>query len=219
LRQQPLRGAVVGLAIEREPEVVDDVIVSRVHQGFARQLRQLADEGPVQLARVTAVVAVAGAGVEQRIPAEQRRRVGMRQQADVAHGMPRGVERLQLDALADLDRVAGGEPAIDSRDALRRIPMRQQPGAGGRDHGAIAAGMVAVLVRVQDLGDLPTVLLRRGQTLLVIQGIDRQRLARVRADDEVVEVAIRVGGPDLMDDHGGSLASGARLGPMRRVNA
>jgi hypothetical protein len=41
---------------------------------------------------MTAVVAVAGAGVEERIAAEERRPVAMRPQADVAEGVARRIE-------------------------------------------------------------------------------------------------------------------------------
>ena len=46
-----------------------------------------------------------------------------------------------------------------------------------RDHGRVAAGMVAVLVRVQDLRDVPAFVLGGVQALLVIQRIDGERLA------------------------------------------
>ena len=98
---------------------------------------------------MTAVVAVAGARIEQGIPAKQRGRVGVRQQAYVTHGMPGGIERFELDGLADLDDVPGAKRAIDARNALTGILVRQQLGAGRCDHGAIAAGMIAVLVRIQ----------------------------------------------------------------------
>ncbi len=122
----------------------------------------------------------------------------------MTHGVPGGIERFELDGLADLDDVPGAKPAIDTRNALTGILVRQQLGAGRSDHGAVAAGMIAVLVRIQNLSDLPAVLLGRGQALLMIQRIDGQRFTRFRAGDQVVEVAIRVRGPDLFDDHGGS---------------
>jgi hypothetical protein len=80
--------------------------------------------------------------------------------------------------------------------------MRQDPGAGLPDHCLVSARMVAVFVRVQDLGDIPALFLRRIEALLMIQGVDGQGLAGVAAGDEVVEIAVRVAGPDLFDDHG-----------------
>jgi hypothetical protein len=40
----------------------------------------------------------------------------------------------------------------------------------------------------------------------VIEGIDGKRLAGFAARDEIVEIAVSVGGPDLLDDRGGFLA-------------
>jgi hypothetical protein len=62
--------------------------------------------------------------------------------------------------------------------------------------------MVAMFVRVQDLGDVPPFFLGGLQTLFMIQGVDGQGLAGFAAGDEVVEIAVGVGGPDLFDYHG-----------------
>ena len=58
-----------GSRVEREAQVVLDVVVARVDARVVGQPRELLDEGLVQLRRVAAVVAVAGAGVEQRVAA------------------------------------------------------------------------------------------------------------------------------------------------------
>src|SRR5580658_16327 len=79
--------------------------------------------------------------------------------------------------------------------------MGQHPGMGRRDQAGIAAGVVAVLVSVQDLGDGPALRTRRGLAQAPLQRIDRQRLAGLRAGDEIVEIAVIVGGPDAFDDH------------------
>ena len=49
-------------------------------------------------------------------------------------------------------------------------------------------------------GDLPALLLRLGEALLVVERIDRKRLAAFGAGHEVVDL-----GPDALDDHRGSL--------------
>ena len=54
---------------------------------------------------------------------------------------------------------------------------------------------------VEDLGDRPALGLRRREAFLVIERIDRQRLAGFGAGDKVVEIAAGVTGPDLFDDH------------------
>src|SRR5256886_13797776 len=83
LPEQLRRVLVGGLAIERELEVARQVLVAGEHARLVRQARELCDEAVVQLLRVPAVETVAGAGVEQRVAAEQRRLLRARQQADV----------------------------------------------------------------------------------------------------------------------------------------
>ena len=58
------------------------------------------------------------------------------------------------------------------------IPVREDRGAGALDHGGVTARMIAMLVRVQDLGDREALVLRGLQALLVVEGIDRERLTR-----------------------------------------
>ena len=120
----------------------------------------------------------------------------------MAHRVTRRIEHFQLHRLADLDDVARPEPSIDTGNALPRVLVCEQLGAGRRNHSAVAAGVIAVLMRVQDLRDLPAVIFGRGQAFLMIQRIDGERFAGVGIDDEVVKVAVVVGGPDLLDDHG-----------------
>jgi hypothetical protein len=55
--------------------------------------------------------------------------------------------------------------------------------------------VVAVLVRVEDLGDGPALVLGGLETLLVVEGIDGKRLAGLAARDQVVEIAVGVRGP------------------------
>src|SRR5690606_35908480 len=56
-------------------------------------------------------------------------------------------------------------------------------------------------VGIHDLADFPSALPGRRQALLVIQRIDGEGLAAVRAGDEVIEVPPGVGGPDPLYDH------------------
>jgi len=125
LRKHFIRLLIAWFAIERKAEIVLDVVVTGIDQGCVRQFRQLAGERLVELVRMTAVVTIAGARVEQRIAAKQRGRIGVRKQANVAHCMPRGVERLQFDGLADLDDVAHSQAAIHSGNFCRRLCVRQ----------------------------------------------------------------------------------------------
>ena len=58
------------------------------------------------------------------------------------------------------------------------------------DHRRVAAGVVAVLVRVEDLRDFQPAAFAAREALLMVQRIDRQRLAGFGAGDQIVEVAI-----------------------------
>jgi hypothetical protein len=144
---------------------------------------------------------VAGARVEQRVAAKQCRPVGVREQADVAHGVAGRIQRFQLDRLTDLHHVAGLQPHVLAGDLVPGPVMGQHLGAGRTHHGLVAADMVAVLVRVEDLGYLPAAFLGAGETLLVIERVDGKRLSGFGTGDQIVEVSVSVSGPDLLDDH------------------
>ena len=93
------------------------------------------------------------------------------------------------------------EPARHVGDLVLGVLVRQDFGAGLGDQRLVAAGMVAMLVGVRDLGDLPPFVLGGLQAFLMIQGIDGQRLAGLAAGDQVIKIATGIGGPDLFDDH------------------
>ena len=116
--------------------------------------------------------------------------------------MARRVQHLELDGLADLDHVAGAKPAGHAGNLVLGILVRKDRRAGLPRPWRVAARVIAMLMRVQDLGDRPAILLGGRQALLVIERIDGQRFAGFLAGDQVVEVAIGVRGPDLFDDHG-----------------
>jgi hypothetical protein len=121
----------------------------------------------------------------------------------------RRVQALKLHRLADLDHVTRLDAAIHARDLAAGLVVRDQLGARGLDHRRVAAGVVVMLVRVEDLRDAPAVLLGRGQALAVIERVDRQRLAAVGTRDQVVVVAVGVAGPDAFDDQGRSPGGGS----------
>ncbi len=144
---------------------------------------------------------VACARIEQCVAAEQCWRVGMRQQTNVAHRVSRRVEAFELHRLPDFDHIARTKAAVDPRDLISRIFVCEQPRTGGGNHGAITSGVIAVLVCIQDLSDIPAFTFSRFQALLMIQRIDSERFAAFGADDEIVKVPISVSGPDLFDNH------------------
>jgi hypothetical protein len=58
-----------------------------------------------------------------------------------------------------------------------------------------------------------------GQAFLVIERIDRERVATFTASDEVVEIAIGIASPYLFDDHLGYLLGAVALSSVARVAA
>jgi hypothetical protein len=61
--------------------------------------------------------------------------------------------------------------------------------------------MIPVFMGVENLGNVPTIVLRFPETLDVIQRIDRQRLTCFGTHHQIIEVTPIVGGPDLLDNH------------------
>ena len=102
-------------------------------------------------------MAIARAGIEQGVAGEQRRLVRMGEQADMRHRVPGRIEALQFDAAADADGVAVVQADIDAADQRRGRGMREDPRAGGGAQRLIARGVVAMMMRVEDLRDLPAV--------------------------------------------------------------
>src|SRR5579864_5129897 len=168
---------VAWLAVERELEIARQVLMPRTHLRALGQPRELRDEGVVERFGLAAVVAVAGTGVEQRVAAEERRRLGVRQQAHVRHGMARRVQALELDAAPDTDEVALRESPVHAADAVRGAGVRQDLRAGCGLEALVSAGVILVLVCVDDLRDLPAAPLRGGKAQLPLERIDRQRLS------------------------------------------
>ncbi len=133
-----------GSAIESEFQIAGHVFMAGIDAGFVRQAGQLGSESVVERVRMAAAVAVAGACVEKRVPAEQARLWGMCQQADVGHRVAGRVQALQLHGSANADDVALRQPAIHPADGWRRrrvpAPSRESPLRGPRcrryGHGA-----------------------------------------------------------------------------------
>jgi hypothetical protein len=112
------------------------------------------------------------------------------------------VQRLELDRLAHFDDITCAQASGHVGDLVSRILVRQNRRASSLDHSRVPTRMIVMFVRVQDLGDIPTFFLGGPQTLFVIQGVDGQGLAGFATGDEVVEIAVGVGGPDLFNYHG-----------------
>ena len=120
----------------------------------------------------------------------------------MAHRVAGGVERFKLDRFADFDNVARTEADVYARNLAFGIGVGEQLGASCRNDMFVTAGMIAMLVRIQHLGDGPALALGARQALFMIQGINSHCFPRLGASNEIVEVAVAVGGPDLFDNHG-----------------
>src|SRR5216684_7255289 len=112
------------------------------------------------------------------------------------------VERLELDRLAHFDDITCAQASGHVVDLVSGILVRQNRRTGFFDHSRVPARMIVMFVRVEDLGDIPSFFLGALQTLFMIQGVDGQGLAGFATGDEVVEIAVGVGGPNLFDYHG-----------------
>src|SRR5210317_1290899 len=115
----------------------------------------------------------------------------------MAHCMPRGVEALQIDARADLDDVTCTNAAVHVGYAPGGVPVRDDLCFRCGDHARVAADMIAVFVRIQDLRNAPAPVFCDGQTLAEIERVDRERPPFFGTGNDVIEIAIRVSGPAL----------------------
>src|SRR5262249_41244363 len=117
-----------------------------------------------------------------------------------------GVQALQLDSPADTDDVPLGQTLIDTADARRSSGVGQYAGAGCADQPSVAARMVEVLVGIEDLRNLPTPGACSIQAAPPLQRVHGQGLTRLGTRDQIVKIAVAVGGPDSLDQHNGSPA-------------
>src|SRR5579864_5952537 len=116
--------------------------------------------------------------------------------------MARRVQALELDAAPDTDEVALRESPIHAADAARGAGVRQDLRAGCGLEALVSAGVILVLVCVDDLRDLPAVTLRGGKAQLPLERIDRQRLSGLGTGDQIMKITQRVPGPDPFGEHG-----------------
>ena len=98
----------------------------------------------------------------------------------MAHRVARRVHAFELDGPADLDQVAGLDAAVHPGNARAGFVVRNHLRTRGGHHGGVAAGVVMMLVGVEDLRDLPALVPCDGQAFLAVQRIDRQRLSGLR---------------------------------------
>ena len=119
----------------------------------------------------------------------------------MAHRVSRRIEALEFDGLADLDDVTRANAAIHIRNSFAGVFVRNDFRTRGIYDALVATRVVGMLMRVEDLRDRPATLIRHVQTLREVERVYRQRLASLRAGDQVVEITVGIAGPDLFDNH------------------
>lgn len=134
----------------------------------------------------------------------------------MTHGVTGCVETLQLDGCADFDYVAGADALVHIRDSAAGVLMRDHFCPCRFDDTLVTARMIAVLVRIQDLRNFPAASRSNGKTFPVVQRINRQRIARLRARDEIIKIAVRIVRPNLLNDHSAAPASNTNS-PLTQV--
>ena len=125
----------------------------------------------------------------------------MSAQADVAIGVARRVKAFKLNVLAHLDHITGLHTAVHARNFGGSFVVGNDFGPSCSHHGHVSANMVVMLMRVENLGDLPALGFGCAQAFFMVQRINGQCFARVRAGNQVIEVAQTVACPDSFNDH------------------
>ena len=145
---------------------------------MAGQPGQLVGKGVMKSIGLTAVMGVAGTDVEQCVTREQGGLFRMGEQADVAQGMTWCVQTLQLDRLAHLDHITRLHATVHPADPAACLVVRNYGGSGGGDHSCVTTGMVAVLLSIQQLCDLPASHFGYRKAFFVVQRVDGEGFTR-----------------------------------------
>jgi hypothetical protein len=119
----------------------------------------------------------------------------------MAHRVPGCVQAFEIDGHAHLDDVTGADTAVHIGYAPAGVPVRDNLRARGCNHGLVAADVVAMLVRIDDLGNAPSPVLRYSEALAEIERIDSKSVAGLGAGNDVVEIPVCISCPDLFYDH------------------
>lgn len=119
----------------------------------------------------------------------------------MAHRVAGSIEAFELHGLTDFDDISGADAPIHVGNEFCCVDMGNDFGAGLRNHCLVAADMVAVFMRIEDLGYGPAMFFCGREALAVIQWINSQRVTSFGAGDQVIEVAIRICGPDSLNYH------------------
>ena len=119
----------------------------------------------------------------------------------MAHRVTGRVQALKLDCFANLDNVTCTDPTIHIRNALAGVLVRNNTGARCVGHSLVATDVVGMFVSIENLRYRPAAFICDIEALCEVERVDRQRFACVLAGDEIIEIAVGVTGPDLLDNH------------------
>ena len=119
----------------------------------------------------------------------------------MTHGMSGRIEAFQIDRIAHLDDVAGGNAGVNIRNYTARFFVRNEFRARRANNTLVAAYMVEMIVSVEDLRNRPAAILGNSEAFPYVERIDGEGLAGLGAGNQVVEVAIVVPRPYLLDNH------------------
>ena len=86
----------------------------------------------------------------------------------MAHRMARRIEAFELNCLTYLNHLTRSQATIHAWDLVPRIYMRQYLSASCRNHLLVAAGVIGVLMGVENLRDGPPLGLGSRETFLMI---------------------------------------------------
>ena len=119
----------------------------------------------------------------------------------MAHRMPRRVEALKFDCFSNFDNVACAYTAVHIRNTALGILVCDHLCTCSTHDTFVAARVIAVFVRIEDLRNRPAALCCDREAFPVVQWVDGERIAGFGTGDQVVEISVRITGPYLLNDH------------------
>ena len=76
----------------------------------------------------------------------------------MTHGVSRRVETFEINATADIDNVASADTPVHIWDAALSVVVRNDFGAGRFNDAFVAASVIAMFMRIEDLRNRPATL-------------------------------------------------------------
>ena len=134
--------------------------MTRIYSRIVSEVFQLIFKRLEEIFRVTAVMAIASARIKQCVAAEQTGLVRSRQQANMAHRVPRRIEALQINSFADFYDVSRAHTAVYIGDLILGIRVSNNLRASRVHDSFISPGVIRMLVGIEQLSDRPATVRR-----------------------------------------------------------